>query len=189
MGRRFLDLHVHSTLSTGRDPREELERHARSIGVEIRFCDASQRDDGVEVSFRDKAVLKQVRRGAAYLVLEPLTSQAFQSACRAEHAIIRAPLSYARARMMARGGSAAELCLSVLFNVRGMRRVRAVKSLRRNIYHARKQGVPMVATTGASSIYGLRSPYQAFELLKALGLRDDEASQALYENPLAVLEG
>ena len=80
-----------------------------------------------------------------------------------------------------------ELCLSPMFGSSGSKRVRVIKDIKTNLKYARKYGVPIIATTGATSVHDLRTPYQAFELLRVLGLSDQEAVDAITTSPLEVL--
>jgi RNase P/RNase MRP subunit p30 len=188
MGKRFIDLHVHSTQSTGKNSRREFKKHAEGLGVEIRFCDGAGADDGLEIEFKARPELKKGSLKSAYLILEPLSKEAFQAASRINSAIIRTTLTPTSGRALIDRECAVEVCLSPLFNSSQIKRIRHLKEIKTNLKYSRKFGIPMVATTGSNSIYDLRTSYQIFELLRVLGFKDEEARQALYYNPKRILE-
>ena len=157
------------------------------MGSEIRFCDGKSVEDGLEISLKKKSDLKERPNNALYIILEPLSSESFQSATRERHAIVRGVLNPTYAKAMAGNKCSVELCLSPLFGSSGLKRVRAIKDIKTNLKYARKYSVPIVASTGATSIHDLRTPYQVFELLKVLGLTDEEAVDATCTNPLGVI--
>jgi RNase P/RNase MRP subunit p30 len=187
MGKRFLDLHVHSSHSNGANKRADLEGHVQLLGTKIRYCDGKSTDDGLEISFDDKSDLKKGNKSALYLILKPLSKDTQTAAARVKYSIIRVRLNPALTKLMQKNNCAVEICLSSVIESNGVRRIRAIKEIKSNLKYARKYNVPMVTTTGAKSIYGLKSPYQVYELLKVLGFTDDGAKSAMYKNPLGIV--
>jgi ribonuclease P/MRP protein subunit RPP1 len=187
MGISFIDLHVHSRESGGRDSRAELEKHASDLGVEIHFCDGTIPEDGVEIAFKTRSELKRKPSNAAYLIIDPLSKEILQAAARINRAIIRTTLTPTLSKIMHNNNAAVEICLSTLVKSSGIGRVRTIKSIKTNLKYARKYGVAIVATTGSKSIYDLRSPYQVFETLKVLDFTDTEAKDAMCTAPTELL--
>jgi RNase P/RNase MRP subunit p30 len=184
---RFLDLCVYSADSVGRDIRSVLEARATELGSSIRFCDGAGASDGLEIVFEKQSDLKKQLKPALYTVLEPRSDDAASAAMRVTHTVIRTRLNPVLARAMANNNCSIELSLAPLIGTFGVKRTRALGLIRTNLKYARKYGVQILATTGAKSSYGLRSPHQVYELLKVLGLTEDEARTAMYTNPLNVI--
>lgn len=188
MGRRFIDLHVHSDRSGGVDSREAMEAFAAGLGVRVSFCDGAEPEDGVELVFSSKGELRAGSLKAPYLILRPLSAEALARAVKIKRAVIDAPLKPGHARSMHENGCAVEFNLSRLIGASGIERVRAIRMMRSNLVCARKYAVPMVAATGACSVYDLRSAHQVYWLLKVLGFSDSEAKEAMYGAPQGILE-
>ncbi len=182
---RFLDLCVYSADSVGRDSRSVLEARAKELGSDIRFCDGA--GDGLEIVFDKQSDLKKQLKPALYTVLEPRSDDATSAAMHVTHAVIRTRLTPVLAKAMASNGSSIELSLAPLIGTFGVKRTRALGLIRTNLKYARKYGVQIIATTGAKSSYGLRTPHQVYELLRVLGLTEAEARTAMYESPRNVV--
>ncbi len=188
MPKRFLDLHVHSKLSKGLDTRHDLERHAKTLGTDIRFCDGGVPEEGLLIGFQDKLNIPWKKAG--YIIMESTGKETLSHAkFPGGRVILHGTLTPTLAKSIHKKGGAVEIRLSTLFNSTGVGRTRALRTLKTNLKYAQRYGVQMIATTGATSIYGLRSPYQAFELLRVIGLSEKEAGEAIYKNPLNLLEG
>jgi RNase P/RNase MRP subunit p30 len=187
MVKRFLDLHVHSSKSSGVDSRSDLGIQAKLLGTEIRFCDGNSSGDGLRVTFKRKPELKGKLAKASYLILEPLSKESVAAAVRIKHSILLTTLTPSIAKLMNKNKCIVEVCLSSLFGASGINRIRLIKEIKTNLKFARKYDVTVIAATGAKSIYHLRSPHQVFELLMVLGFTEDEATEAMYTNPFEVL--
>jgi RNase P/RNase MRP subunit p30 len=57
-----------------------------------------------------------------------------------------------------------------------------VESLKRNIQNAVKKGVPVIASSGASGLWGLRDPYGLASLLSLLDVDEDHALEMISTN-------
>lgn len=187
MGKRFLDLHVHSSYSNGANIRTDLEIHAQALGAEIRFCDGKSTEDGEELTFDKVSDLKKRKKNVSYLILKPLSKDSQTAAAKIKYSIIITKLTPTLAKLIQKNNCAIEACLSPLFGSKDIQRIRAIKDIKSNLKYARKYGVPIIATTGAKSSYGLRSPYQVYELLKVLGFTDSEATNAMNKNPQTIV--
>lgn len=185
---QFLDLCVYSTDSDGRDSRAVLEAFAKVLSSDIRFCDGARASDGLEITFDKEKDLKKQLKPALYTVLEPHSEDATSAAVKVKHAIIRTRLNPVLARVMAGSSCSIELSLAPLIGSSGVRRTRALGLIRTNLKYARKYGVPILATTGAKSSLGLRTPHQVYELLRVLGLTEDEAKSAMFETPNNIIQ-
>jgi RNase P/RNase MRP subunit p30 len=189
MAKRFVDLHVHSLESTGTDPRAELMGVANFLGCEIHFCDGKTKEDGLEISLGPKTKLLNKSLNASYIIVEPRTAESFNSACKIKRALLRTNLNNPKAKAMKKNRRALEVCLQPLFSSKGLKRVKLIRSIKTNLSFSRIYSIPTVVTTGAKTVYELRSPIQVFEILKALGFKDEEADAAMYKNPLEIISG
>ncbi len=187
MTMRFLDLHVHSSQSTGVDTREELEGFSNFLGTQIRFCDDAA-GDGVEIASASKADFKRRPAKAPYLILRPLSNESAVAAVRVKNAILNMALTPTLAKSMHKNRCSTEICLSAILGSSGISRIKAIKGIRKNMKYARKYNVPIVVTSGAKSVYGLRSPHQTYELLRTLGLTDEEVKEGMFGTPLSILK-
>ena len=185
---QFLDLCVYSTDSDGRDSRPVLEAFAKVLGSDIRFCDGAGASDGLEIVFNKEKGLKKQLKPALYTVLEPCSEDASSAAVKVKHAVIRTRLNPVLARAMVDNRCSIELSFAPLIGSSGVRRTRALGLIRTNLKYARKYGVQILATTGAKSSYGLRSPHQVYELLLVLGLTEDEARKSMFETPNKIVQ-
>jgi len=63
-----------------------------------------------------------------------------------------------------------------------------IKQLKREIVNARRYDVPMVLSSGASSVYGMRDPRSMAALMSLVGLGEEDSLEMVSTNPSALVE-
>ena len=63
-----------------------------------------------------------------------------------------------------------------------------IKQLKKEIVNARRYDVPMVLSSGASSVYGMREPRSLAALMSLVGLGEEESLDMVSTNPSALVE-
>ena len=70
----------------------------------------------------------------------------------------------------------------------GIRRATLISKLHFNLELARKYKIPILLTTGAQNVFGLRNPTQIVALAEAFGFRHEEAVKAVMQTPLEIVK-
>jgi len=83
---------------------------------------------------------------------------------------------------------ALEVNLSDLLNTYGMKRASLISKIKFNLTLARKYKVPLVFTTGASELYGMRTPRQLQAVAESIDFTAEEAKAALSTTPAAIVK-
>lgn len=91
-------------------------------------------------------------------------------------------------KLMAEHGIGIEFNLSQILNSYGMTRAQVIGRMRQNIVLARKYGVSMILTSGASECWGLRSPQDMIAVAEILGMNQAEAKASVSDNPLKLIK-
>lgn len=63
-----------------------------------------------------------------------------------------------------------------------------IKQLKREIMNARRYDVPMVLSSGASSVYGTREPRSLASLMSLVGLGEEESLDMVSTNPYSLVK-
>lgn len=92
------------------------------------------------------------------------------------------------ATLLSERGIALEINFSEFLNSYGFVRAQKIGKVRQNILIARKYKTPIIITSGAKSIYEMRTPRELMSFGKILGMSDGEAKNALEKNPLMLIE-
>jgi ribonuclease P/MRP protein subunit RPP1 len=92
-------------------------------------------------------------------------------------------VDHVMAKMMSERLIAMEFNFSELLNSYGMLRSQILGRMRQNVMLARKYNTPMILTSGAHSMWELRSPGELTAIGKAIGMTQQEAKTAVSENP------
>ncbi|MDP7282662.1 MAG: RNase P subunit p30 family protein [Candidatus Undinarchaeales archaeon] len=100
------------------------------------------------------------------------------------HAFVDQPT----ARDAAKNNVALEINLKDILQVYGMKRAILISKINFNLKLARKYKTPLVITTGAESIYDMRSPKQIMIFMEAIGFKHDEAKKAIFTTPKKIVE-
>lgn len=200
---RFLDLHTHSLASVGVDTPARMCHQAERLGIEIGLCDGKRYEgpSGVEVYPKGKRELKRDldrwKGRADYIVVHGGREEVNREAACDDRVDILAHPDLERkdsgidaftARKAAENGVALEINLGRIIWTRGNHRVHALRNIRRNVMLARKYGAPLVVASGARSRYDLREACGVHELLRLVGLTEDEAQEAMGATPSRILE-
>lgn len=99
------------------------------------------------------------------------------------HAFVDQPT----AREAAVNNVALEINLRDILGVYGMRRANLISKLQFNFELAQKYNTPLVVTSGAHSLYEMRTPQQIMMFMEAIGLGHAEAKKALFETPKKIV--
>jgi ribonuclease P/MRP protein subunit RPP1 len=198
---KFLDLHVHSSLSTGRDTPEKMVRQAKALGSDIGLCDGVKGDypSGIEIHARGKKELKaKLGQKFDYTLVRGGDYNINRLAVADKRVDILAHPDLGRrdsgvdsviARAAGENKVAIEVNLGRVINSWGLNRVYVIRNIRRNLILARKYSVPLVATTGAKSFIELRGCEGVHHLLRLMGFEEEEIIDAMYEVPVKILGG
>lgn len=92
------------------------------------------------------------------------------------------------ARLASEKSACLEISLSPLIYSEGPSRIRLMRILRREVSVARKFGVPIVLSSGASEPYMLRRPGDYASLGYLIGLDLESANRSLSETPRNIIE-
>ncbi len=97
-------------------------------------------------------------------------------------------INHVFARKAADNRVAVEFNLKYLFKTRFSHRYRVLTQFRDILKLQRKFKFPLIITSGASSIYDLRSPFDIMALTRCFGMNKEEAHHALSETPRQIIE-
>lgn len=96
-------------------------------------------------------------------------------------------LNHVLMRLAAENRVAIEYNLDSIIETRGTRRVRALAGFRHNLKLARKYGAPVILTSNARSVYGLRAPGEMIALASLFGMTVEESVAALSTVPEEII--
>lgn len=194
---RFIDLHVHSSHSSGAASPEDMLKHASRIGIDIGLCDGKRYDcaSGIEIS---DLTSKNLRQGLDYVVVHGSEYRVNRLAVSNRRVDILAHPDFNRkdsgvdsiiAKKARENGVAIEVNLGRIINTHRTARVHTIRNVQRNLLLSRKYKFKLIVTSGAESLLGLRGATGVFELLITLGFTDNEAVDAMETTPRGILEG
>lgn len=92
------------------------------------------------------------------------------------------------AKLASEKSAALEINMSPLLYLSGQPRINLLRVLRREVLIARKYGVPIVISSGASKPSILRRPEDYMYLAYLIDLDPKSAKQALSDNPISIVE-
>ncbi|MFH1774805.1 MAG: RNase P subunit p30 family protein [Methanobacteriota archaeon] len=196
---KFIDLHVHSNLSSGRDSPAEMLEHAKKLGIEIGLCDGKRGEyiSGVEIragleDFKNslsKALLDYTIVHGGDYDINRLAASSSRVDILAHPDLGRkdSGLDAVLARKAAENSVAIEVNLGSIIKSGGSSRAHALKNIRRNLMLSRKYKFDLVAASGAKSRLELRSADGVSELLKLIGFTEEEALSAMGKIPEKIL--
>lgn len=198
---RFIDLHVHSNLSTGADSPEKMLEHAGALKVTLGLCDGARGDypSGIELSPTSRRDLRQkLGKKLDYAVVCGGSYRINRLAVAESRVDILAHPDLGRrdsgvdaivARAAAENKVALEVNLGRIINTSGTGRVYVLRNIKKTLMLARKYGAPLIASTGAESWIGLRGGDGVYSLLRMIGFQEDEALDAMVTVPAKILRG
>jgi len=204
MNSKFIDLHVHSIYSHGVDTPSRMLCRAEELGIEIGFCGGIKSDDitsGKGIRPRNKNEFKQLitkyKNNSDYIVMHGGSAAINRLAVKdgrvdiLAHASINyrdSGINSVLAKEAEKNGVAIEINLREIINTKRMDRVNALRRIKTNLMLSRKYGFDLIVVSGAKSRYELRSGRQVYELLKLLGMDQEEIECALNHVPMKILE-
>jgi len=95
---------------------------------------------------------------------------------------------HAEAKLASQALSSLEVDITPLLWSKGFSRIRLLSSLRKEVATARKFGVPVAISSGATEAHLLREPYDCAALASLFDMAVPPALHALSEAPLAIVE-
>jgi len=95
---------------------------------------------------------------------------------------------YAEAKLASQASSSLEVDVASLLSLRGFSRIHFLSTLRKEVAIAKKFGVPVTISSGATNTYLMRGPYDCASLALLFGMAAPLALRALSEIPLTIVE-
>jgi len=204
--RRFMDLHLVPRLGQG----GAMVRRAGELGYAgVAVVGEAVKDaGGIEVCTRidleprnQQQLMDQLnkhRRGFTVVSVTCTTKSVARQAAKDHRVdIIRYPSDYRRktvrmdrqqAALTAESGCSYEVEAAELMAQESGRLEKTLKILRRELENALKYGVPVVLSSGASTVQGLRDPRGMASLMHLLGVGEEEALDMVSANPWVLVE-
>lgn len=84
--------------------------------------------------------------------------------------------------------SALEINASTILERGPFNKARLITTMRKEVAEARRMGVPLILSSGAENLYGLRSPRDLASLLILMNVDWESALDAVSEEPLKIVE-
>ena len=97
-------------------------------------------------------------------------------------------INHVLAKEAARNNVTIELCLKDLIETKGYLRSKIISQFRDILKLSHKFNFNVIITTGAKTIYDLRTPHDILALIKSFGLTQDEAETALSLTPELIIK-
>jgi RNase P/RNase MRP subunit p30 len=180
-------------ISSKKPPMEELRKLASGIGLDIAgrinlrprnanelntvLREERKRFEIVAVECRSKLVARQATKDLRVDIISfpsELTSR-------------RTRFDLQEASLISDSNCAYEFNLSDLLEVNKNKRHLKIAMIRREIANAVQEGIPVVASSGASSVLGLRDPRGLASVLSLFDLGEEDALDAVSGNPMEIL--
>ncbi len=95
---------------------------------------------------------------------------------------------YIMAKIAKKNNVAIELNFRSFLAENGLGQIRVMEHFKNNIKLARKYGVKLIITTGAKSIYDIRSPREIYAFFEYIGMSREELLKAMIYNPKEIVE-
>jgi len=136
-----------------------------------------RRFEVISVVCTSKAVARQAAKDRRVDLLSfPLTSSRRRFFDRAE------------AELASQALSSLEVDVALLLSLTGFSKIRLLSTLRKEVAIAKKFGVPVAISSGATNMHLMRGPYDCAALASLFGTTVPFALGALSETPLAIVE-
>jgi len=102
----------------------------------------------------------------------------------------RAMLSFdrAEANLASQAFAAYEVNFSDVFRLRGVKRAKLVSIISREVETAKKFGIPIIISSGAETIYEVKSPRDLASISALIGLDQKTSLEAVSKTPLSIVE-
>ncbi|UCE16838.1 MAG: hypothetical protein JSV12_04335 [Candidatus Bathyarchaeota archaeon] len=95
---------------------------------------------------------------------------------------------YAEAELASNALSSLEVDMAPLLSLKSFSRIQLLSSLRKEVAIAKKFGVPVVISSGATNVYLMRGPYEYAALASLFDMAVSFALRALSETPLNIVK-
>ncbi len=195
---RFLDLHVHTKNSCGENSLEEYVEIAKRLRIDIGFCDGIKYENyisGIEIKPKNvkelKELLKRYINEFDFIIVDVKEPKLLRK-CSEDYRvdIISFPyyIDYYIARNCKKNEIAIEIKLSDIIRNTGSKRIKVLSCVKEILRLREKYEFDLVITSGAKSIYELRSWFDVYSLMKILGLNDNDIKRFMEEIPKRIVE-
>ena len=132
--------------------------------------------DVIAVLCRSKSVARQAAKDHSVDILQfPLH-------------LSRNPFDAAEAELASGSNAALEIDAVQLVRAQPITLPHNFTRIRQSIETAKQFDIPIVVSSGATSVYDLRSPRDLASLIQLLGLSEEQALNALSETPMAIIQ-
>ena len=149
---------------------------------------------GVEINANKKSQIKKAvdkyRNKVEVILVNCKEPRAMRAASEMSEVdiISHAFVDQSAARECAKNNIALEINLKDLLEVYGIKRANLISKIKFDISLARKYKVPLILTTGASSIYDMRNQRQILAFAECIGFTHEEAKRALVNTPQGIIK-
>ncbi len=194
------DRNHHSSEFNNHHPPEGYKNHPPEPGIGVGPPEI-QILNGVEIhpknsqdlkrklqKFRKKADVLMVHGGDLKINRAACEDPRVDILCHPYRARRDSGVNHVLAKKAAENRVAVEFNLKYLFKTRFSHRYRVLSQFRDILKLQRKFKFPLIITSGAHSIYDLRSPFDVMALTRCFGMNKEEAYTALYETPRQIIE-
>lgn len=137
-----------------------------------------------------KAQVEKFRNQVDIIFVSSKDKRAMRSAPEVEgvDVISHAFVDQSAARDCAASNIALEINLKDILEIYGMKRANLISKIKFDLRMARKYNTPLIVTTGASSIYEMRSPKQLIAFAECIGFTREDAKKAVLKTPKEIVE-
>ncbi len=195
---RFIDLHVHSKNSSGENQIEDYLRVADMLKIKLGFCDGikySEYISGIEIKPKNirelNEMLKKCLNEFDFILVDVKEPRLIRK-CSENYKIdiISFPhyIDYYIARSCRDNNIAIEIKLRDLITATGSKRIKVLSNIKEILRLKRKYEFDLIITSGAKSIYELRSSTDISSMLKIIGFEEDEIKEAMEIVPKKIVE-
>jgi len=94
----------------------------------------------------------------------------------------------AEAELASQASSSLEVDMAPLLSAKGFSRIRLLSTLRKEVVIAKKLGVPVAISSGATNVRFMRGPYDCVALASLFDMAVPLALRALSDTPLTIVE-
>lgn len=95
---------------------------------------------------------------------------------------------HAEAELASHASSSLEVDVALLLSSKSFSKIRLISALRKEVAIAKKFGVPVAISSGATNVHSVRGPYDCAALASLFDIAVPFALRALSETPLAIVE-
>lgn len=192
---KFIDLKTYSVNSVGVDSPTRLIEEAKLLKIDIGLCDGVRYPylSGIFVDAKNKKeLLKKIKKARAlydYILFRGGEKNRLGVSVKGIDILTDAgAVDPYVARMASKNEIAVEICIGDLIHTSKSSRIRALKCIHHNIKFSRKYGFDLIVTSGARNRYELKNVKSTSEILKFLGMENEEIKHAMLDVPRKIIE-